>query len=96
MSLNEKKKLILLIYSTILYLSLFYIKKLLLFYNIDFAHILSTFILYGGIVLLVIALGILYYLKKKYATPNAVILRDKQVLIPYIIMIILGFGIYII
>jgi hypothetical protein len=93
MCLDEKKEWLLLMYSLILYLSLSYIKKLLLFYNIEFGHILSPFILYGGIVLFVITLGMLYYLKKKYATPNAIILRDKQILIPFIIIIILGIGI---
>ncbi|GEM_PF-5248044 len=92
MNVGEKKEWLLLMYSIILYFSLIYIKKLLLFYNIDFAHVLSTFILYGGIVLFVITLGVLYHLRKKYATPNAVFLRDKQLLIPFIIIIILGIG----
>ncbi|SNT04704.1 hypothetical protein SAMN05446037_103532 [Anaerovirgula multivorans] len=92
MSLDEKKEWLLLMYSIILYLSLTYIKKLLLFLNIDFAHMFSSFILYGGIVIFVITLGILYHLKKKYATPNAVILNDKQVLILFIIIIVLGLG----
>jgi hypothetical protein len=92
MSLGEKKEWLLLMYSIILYLSLTYTKKLLLFLNIDFADVLSPFILYGGIVLLVITLGMLYHLKKKYATPNVVILNDKQVLIPFIIIIVLGIG----
>lgn len=92
MSLVEKKEWLLVMYSTIVYFSLIYIKKLLLFYNIDYAHVLSEFILYGGLVFAVIAFGVLYHLKKKYATPNAVILRDKQLLIPFIIIIVLGIG----
>lgn len=93
MSLSEKKKWILLIYSVILYLSLIYIKKLFLFYNMDFAYILSSVILYGGIVYLIIVLYVSYYLKKKYATPNTVILGEPQILIPFRIMLVLGIGI---
>lgn len=95
MSLGEKRKWILLMYSTVLFLSLPYIKKVLLFYKIDFANVISLLIIHGGIVYFIIILAIFRHLEKEYATPSAVILKDKQVLIPFILAMILGIGIWI-
>lgn len=95
MSLDEKKKWKYLIYFTIMYCCLSYAKQLLIFLNIDNNIIdkLSQIILYGGIVSLIIVLYVSYYLKKKYGTPNIVILQEHQISVPFRIMLVLGIGI---
>jgi|SRR5699024_4847408 len=98
MSIEENKKWKYIIYITILYLSLTYIKELMVFLDVNsnIINILSNIITYGGIAYLIINLFAMYRLGNKYNTPNKVILGQKDILIPFIIMIILGIGIYII
>lgn len=92
----EKRPWYYMVCSAIIFLSLCYIRKVLTFFHIQFADMLSYILKYVGVIQLVVLFITMYIINKRHPVSSVDLLRDKRFLILFIIMLVLGVGVYII